>query len=379
MSRFESNLLEAINSAVSDTKRSILKLAWAAYRVRVGDIATARSVAVDIRLQYSSNYNPQVFAYINFVEGLCEFFENGIESAIPKLKRSNALSNGCPADDELPALIKAWLAGVYRNLGKWQVMADFLISAIASADRLSSEAYCRLSLVAADAFQEIESYDEATRWYASAHHHAVKLGDDAALSAVLYNRAAIRIFNARLGEVGGRQVDIAESRIALEAASAKNYTQYIKDASMQWGFDLMAGQLLILRRDYEGALDLLDSEDVRKLEHQWPAVDLVRRADVLRCRALLGQIDESEVQRQANDIWFRSDTVIGAGDRAISAFSLSMGLASFDEKTSLFFRNLACEALIAFNDERRREAVELDRFINSSETLSKPPRPESSG
>lgn len=371
MSRFESNLLEAIRAEVTELGRSVFQLAWAAYRVRIGDVSAARGVVADVRLRYSNNYNAQIFAHINFVEGLCEFFENGIDSAIPKLIRSGALANGCPAGDDLPGLVRAWLAGLHRNRGNWQSMTDFLISAAGYREGLSSEAICRLSLVAADAFQEIEAYVEAARWYGLAHQHAIASGDDAALSAILYNRAAIRIFNLRLEEVRGGQIDTFESRIALEAASAKNYTQYIRDGSMRWGFGLMTGQLLLLKFDYAQALNALDSLEVRDLEHQWPSVDLVRRADVFRCHAMLGRIDPNQIKSYADQIWSRSGSISGAGDRAIAAYSLSVGLHKFDYEVSSSFLSLAREALNSFDDDRRREAVELNRFIQSSDVLIK--------
>lgn len=379
MSRFESKLLEAIDAEVSETKRSVLQLTWAAYRVRVGDPAKARDIAANIRARYSTNYSAQVFAYINFVEGLCEFFESGIESAIPKLMRSNALSNGCPADDDLPMLVKTWLAALYRILGNWKFMADFLILAACCCDRASDEASCRLCLVTADAFQEIESYRDAVRWYSAAHRYALSAGDDAALSAILYNRAAIRIFNSRLEEIRGDQVDTTEDRIALEAASARNYTQYINDMSMRWGFDLMAGQIHLLKHNYEQALALLDSERFCNFEHQWPAVDLVRRADVFRCGAILGRIGVDDLGPYADRVWLRSGVISGSGDKAVTAYSLSMGLKSSDDNHSLRFLKIAQKALEIFDDERRRESVELDRFIRSTDAQAKFTSPISSG
>jgi hypothetical protein len=91
-------------------------------------------------------------------------------------------------------------------------------------------------------------------------------------------------------------------------------------------------------------------------------VDLVRCADVFRCRAALGQIDSHELLSHANHVWKRSESVVGFGDKAIAAYSLSVGLEKSDVEASAVFREMAFENLNVFIEERRREAVELERF-----------------
>lgn len=368
MSRFESNLLTAIDAEQDEQSQWVLRLSWAAYRVRIGDSKAARSVVSEARKRHEKNYSAQIFSHINFVEGLCEFFDNGIELAMPKLVRCNALSTGCPSSDDLPVLVKAWLAGIYRNTGNWRLMKESLIAALACHGAMSDEACCRVSLVVADAFQETESYEKAGHWYSSARFHALASGDDAALSAILYNRSAIRLFNLRIDEICGIPLGIDECRIALEAASAENYTRYIRDNSMQWGFDLMKGQLMLLKGEYANALLLLDSERVHHIGSQWPAVDLVRQADLIRCKAALGQYNLAQAEALVEQSWVGLVGKSTWGDKAVAAFSLSEGLRSVGSSVSPFYLTMAKEALEKFRGERHSESLEVEDFVRSGES-----------
>ena len=369
MSRFEARLLDAIRDEKSEAAKSVLRLVWAAYRVRIGDVLGGRAVVNQVRDICGQRYQAQIFAHINFVEGLCEYFEGGIDAALPKLLRSKALSKGCPVSDDLPVLVGGWLAAAYRNKGQWGSMAVELIEAIRLREHFSDEALCRIGLVAADAFQEVERYGDAAYWYSYVRQRALSIGDDAVLSALLYNRAAIRVFNARIAEIRDGHVDLAGTYVELEAASAKNYTLYIRDASMDWGFDLMSGQLALLKGDYESALKLLDSPKVQGLDRQWPAVDVVRRADVFRCRAMLGALEVGRATATAEAIERSIVTLSSPGDRAIALNSLLVGLEKCQVVESVGYVNLARSSLNLHADERRKESDELSKFMSASEAI----------
>lgn len=362
MSRFESKLLASIEQGGDHLEGRLAGLAWAAYRARIGDIESAKRVVAKERARDSKISEAQLFAYINYVEGLCEYFDRGIETALKKFLRASALAAGCPRNDCLPSLIFGWLAALYRSQGRWKMMVDNLLAAVEQSWKCTSEVKFRVCLVCADIQQEVGEYAAASAWYDAARGHALEIGDDAAISAMLYNRAAIRIFNARLDEVAGQSVTVADSYIALQASSAHNYTQYIRDQSMRWGFDLMEGQLHLLRGDFDGALALFESSKFDLLAADWPNVDCVRQADMFRCRAQIGQVSGFFDEHGIEALIGRIERLPAPGDRAIAIYSILTGVRLLRMGSLARLEELLRRQIDMLFDDRRGELEEYSRF-----------------
>lgn len=363
LSRFETSLSTRLQSESSELGRWIIRLRLASYLARRGDLSAARAIVSDARVEFESSSSAQVFAYINFAEAICDFIESGVRTALVKLQRSRVLCAGCVVRDELPMLVSAWFANFYRILGKWDEVGDEVRSVLGRSEVASAESLCRVSLVLADSFQEVENYTMANHWYKRAREHALKCGDDAALGALLYNKAAIRVFNSRIREASGMGVESDGCQVDIEAASAENYTQYIRDVAMPWVFDLLNGQLQLLRCDYEGALALLDSPRVQELREDWPAVDMLRRADVLRCRSKSTSIDHAAIRRDAMDIASSFSEGVGWGDIAAASYSLAVACEGLDNEVYEMCVDKLSEALTKFNIERTRESNMLAQFV----------------
>lgn len=370
MSRFESQLLVDVGKGAGRLEGQLASLAWAAYRARIGDFESAKQIVVRERSVQPSVYSAALYARINFVEGLCQYFECGPNAALEKLSRASALAIGCPEDDSLPSLIFSWLAGLHRNQGRWRAMVDSLLAAVERKSACTPEVYFRVCLVCADILQEVGFYEAASVWYAAARERALEIGDDAALSAMLYNRAAIRIFNARLDVASNVVESIEEGYIALQASSAQNYTHYIRDGSMKWGFDLMEGQLRMLHGDCEAALALLDSKGLTCLEAYWPSVDCVRQADIFRCRAQIRGLKDSFDENSIRILLDRVLSLPAAGDRAIALHSIIIGMRIRFEHLAPKVEGLLSDQLSLVVADRSQELNEFARFTHCHENPS---------
>jgi hypothetical protein len=223
-------------------------------------------------------------------------------------------------------------------------------------------------LVVADVLQEIGQYGSASKWYAAARMQALAIGDDAALSAMLYNRAAIRIFNVRLDEIAGGVINFEEEQIALQTSSAQNYTNYISDRSMRWGFDLMAGQLSMLRGDFVHALEQFESDQFSSLAAQWPGVDCVRNADIIRCRiqgeGRLKSTDLSVVE----ELLCRIDVLSAPSDRAIALYSLAIAIKPHMNDLANRIFVTANQQIELVAEDRQSELTEISRFLSEFAT-----------
>ena len=363
MSRFESRLLAEIERGDGRLDGILACLAWAAYRARIGDIESAKRVVAQERSRDSKLSEAQIFAHINYVEGLCQYFERGLDFALKKFLRASVLAAGCPQGDCLPFLIHGWLAALYRNQGRWKLMVDSLLAAADQGGNGSSEVGFRVCLVAADVLQELGVYVASSDWYDVARRHALAIGDDAAISAMLYNRAAIRVFNASLDEAAGLAVTVDDDHIALQASSAQNYTQYIHDESMRWGFDLMVGQVHMLRGDYVKALSVLESSELEVLAADWPNLDCVRQADIFRCRAQIGELTGSPVGEGVASVLSRIETLSAPGDRVIALYSVVAGMRALQMPSVTEIEEMLKQQHSLLRDDRRCQSEEFQRFI----------------
>ena len=363
MSRFEAGLSEKISELAESPARALLELRLAAYRARKGDIQTARQMVSRTRNLYEHLGSAQLMAHVNFSEAICEFFEVGTQPALIKLQRSQALSFGCPLSDDLPVLAAAWSASLNRILGDWKGLADSTNLIFAGKHRVSSEALCRLRLVAADCLQEVQDYEQAEAWYKATRRDSLVLGDDTVLGALLYNKSAIRVFNVRIDEILGKSSDLDRCSFALEAASAENLAQYMHDVSMPWVFDMLAGQLMLLQGNFTEALKRLDSAKAQDLARRWPGVDLVRRSDLVRAQSALGMLTRNQVLNEVLELKACCERETYFGDCAISAYSLAEAVGGIDQDEFGKLREIASCAVTSFLEQRGREKTVVDLLV----------------
>lgn len=369
MSRFEAGLSDRISVLSESPARALLELRLAAYLARKGDKQAARQMVSRIRNIYESLGNAQLMAHVNFAEALCEFFEIGTQPALVKLQRSQALSIGCPFEDDLPVLSAAWSASLHRILGDWKGFKDSTDLALDGRHRISSEALCRLRLVVADSLQEVQDYDRAEVWYRATRHESLALGDETVLGALLYNKSAIRVFNVRVDEVFGKKSDLDRCSLALEAASAENLAQYTHDVSMPWVFDMLAGQLMLLQGNFSEALTRLDSSNAQDLGRRWPGVDLVRRSDLLRAKSALGSLTREQVLNEVRELKAPCERETNFGDCAVSAYSLAKAVDGIDQDKFGELRYIADRAANMFQEQRLKEMMAVNILVKRLTSL----------
>jgi tetratricopeptide (TPR) repeat protein len=368
VSRFESKLIAELSGEFPATMKAITALRLAAYRARKGRLSEARELIRRVREEFSVTYDLRVFANINYAEAICEFFGGHFSAAVQKIRRSRVLCQGCTSDDDLPAIVAAWSASFSRIEQNWGEVESSIRDMLSGMVYVSSEADCRMSLVLGDCYQEVEDYTSADRYYSRARSRALSCGDDSMLGAVLYNRAAIRVFNLRLNRVLGNVSDIAGCGISVEATSAENYSQYTYDSAMPGIYDLLSAQLHLLRGEFASALERLNGSQIEELLKDWPAVEIVRQADLLRAQRALDAVSHEAARSRARELIVKFPVDSFFGDVVISAFTLSEIFVGTDE---LLRQELMQIANVAFNRHKRVRAGELD-MLTKIEALIHP-------
>jgi hypothetical protein len=355
-SRYETALLASIRSEEDLVGQSILKMKLAVYWFRRGNIEPAEALIQEVRRQFASSGSAHVFAHINFAEAIREYLVKGQRPALEKMRRSKVFATACPGDDNLSQLIAAWLASFYRvsgNWTSWREEVDFLFGRQLIP---SPELLIRCGLLFGDCYQEIEDYDTAAVWYRDVHARSIVCGDEVSLSACLYNRAAIRLFNVRILEIVGTPIDLTACKVEIEAASAINYATYVGDNSMTWASRLLSGQLHMLAGQPDDALSLFNSVPTAGLAETWPGVDLVKMADTLQCRAVLRTLNSDEIVVEAGRLGELIAAWPNDGDAALAAFSLLRSIELVSSIAKDKFRSLSQARVDRFIAQRKNQS-----------------------
>lgn len=215
-----SRLLARLDVAIAKTRDPVanacLRAERAGFLARQGRLDEARRTIDDLHARFSLRPHAAVSAWLALAEGLRDHFGALAPSARDRLQRAHALSAAAQLAP-LHALAAAWLAHMDFVQHEMTQMAGHLAEALRTAAPDHHSARSRACLVAAYAYHFAGRLDRAKPWYDRARQHALADGDDAALSALMYNRATMQGNNARLAAAFGRDDRMDHADLAREA------------------------------------------------------------------------------------------------------------------------------------------------------------------
>lgn len=287
MSRMRQDIERQITEATTDNLRWASQLRLVQYLARSGQLEKAREIASVVRHQSGTQQTVEVLALLNVAESLLAFYDGRRSLAVDKIRRAEAIGMAGGARPETMAVAFSWDAHFQRNDNRLDALTVALSHCLRYCSKDNSEAISRLSLVVADAYQQVGDTDSAGKWYRAAHAHALVCGDNSLIAALIHNRAALRLFSARVAMAAGEPPAVDDYTIALEEASARSYESLVRTHSLAWFLDLIRGQVYMLQGRYEEALALLEGERVLRCSLSWREGNAMRMADVAFCRSKL--------------------------------------------------------------------------------------------
>jgi hypothetical protein len=221
-----SPLVEKIHAKISTSSdlnvRAALVAELGCYLARTGNFESAETLRAELRVGFGDGRCIQVSIMIMCLEALLLYYRDLNPDARDRMARAHLLS-GLSRDNHLISLTSAWMAHIDFNLNNFDSMASALET---SFNALSSENYAaesRVSIVLGDAFLYAGDIDAAKLWYERGRQAALEYGDQAAIGAMVYNRAALRVAIARLADPGARTNQIDAALIRAEVLSAINF------------------------------------------------------------------------------------------------------------------------------------------------------------
>jgi tetratricopeptide (TPR) repeat protein len=261
---------------------------------RQGLTSEAAAAIESVRQAFGSELDAEVAAWLMLAEGVCHFTAGNQPAALDRIRRADGIAVAFNSSPARPTCA-AWHAHIEFNLSNFDEMHRHLQRALEEADPSDHQALSRASLVMADAYHYSGHFSLARPWYDATRNHASAEGDEATISAMLYNVAAFRAANVLLADALGECIPDEAHRAKLEASSAANYDNAVGTRSFESLTVLLSGQLLLVdKREGEAFLRL------RSIEPYSLPIRLrsVLLCDLALCAARLGRLDDARTYSQ---------------------------------------------------------------------------------
>ncbi len=309
-SPYEKSIRERLEAEGDPVKRAILVAEQAGYLARTGQFAQAEATLAEVRRHFGDGRSGHVAVMLMCAEGLLAYFRDLDPQSYDRLARAQLLSIAAK-NASLSALTSAWLAHIAFNLHRHDDMARAVRTCMQTLTADDLQAKCRISLTLGDAFLVLDEEAIARRWYAEARELAVRLGDHSALSALIYNQAALAVFNCRLGSLD-RAIETQLVRdVASKVRSATNFQGLAQLRSLQHLLDDAQASILILEGRFDEALRQIERVLGASIPISPSGHTVTALCDMAMCYASMGrrddfnrtisEIDMSELERRTAD------------------------------------------------------------------------------
>lgn len=286
----KSRFLNSLESQIARSSGIVtpqLRAERAAYFARAGQVDEALEELASIRRECSTLSDSRLSAILNFAEGLCHYYNDFSPVAWDRFKRARALAQmGGHTDVAGRAL--SWLSLLAYSAHRPDEMCRYIDDCVDELRCRDSTALARTSLTIAMALHAANRFDLAMRWYRRAHLFAVDTRDEAMISAMLHNMAALWLTNSRNAALGGPPSSDRSRQALLGAISSFNFDDLVESTALGVLKPLLEAQLCSLESDFPRAVELYNkSEEEFPVEavHNWASWMV---ADRVWCRLQCG-------------------------------------------------------------------------------------------
>lgn len=364
MSRLERHLNDRIEAATDPVDAAISQVRLAMLLARRSDFPTAKDLLEAVRANHRVSNSPTVYAYVSLAEAMISGFSRGPHWAFDRLRRARLLAANLHAQDGVRCLVDSWIASFSRATYD----EDELRRALLGASRHRNddhETASRFYLVLADASQEVGLNERARSAYEACRVHAVSLGDDLTISAMLHNRASIHVYNLRIARALRESVNLPASLVDVEAQSAIAYANLVDDSTYGFALDLSSVHVLMLREAWSDAMGALKKTMRSDVLGDWPSPSFVGQADMLLCRSKCGQL-EADVRLEVENLWDRyRDRLVPPG--ALLGIATLRECLSAAEDSSEMIDDGFGEAVESYKVWKRNRILMLEELRAQSE------------
>lgn len=266
--------------------------AKSSYLARIGQFDAAAKLISLLRVHFGDGRSGHVSSLIMIAEALLLHYRDLSPAALDRVMRAQALGLAMK-DRRVAALSSAWKAYLEFELSRFESMGKSLRLALDNAEENSHDVLSRVSIVLNNGFLFGGDRRSAQKWFMRGHEHALQDGDQAAIEALLYNRAAFGIARLRVqacfGELEKDDVSLARTEIS----SAKNLQELILISALTSFVHLCDVRLMIIEERHEAAVDKLRALRDAATSSQYNFVATFINVEIAYCLMRLGRIDDA--------------------------------------------------------------------------------------
>lgn len=225
----------------------------AAYLARAGRVSEAKAEIASIRADGLLFADSRASSLLNLAEGLCQYYgEMRPLVAEDRFARARAIAQvGGHPDLEGRAL--SWLGLIQYGRYRFDAMCrtvDECVEKLACGD---SMALARTSLTIAISIHLANRFDLAMPWYRRTHLFATERRDEAMISAMLHNMAALWLSNCRNAQLGGPATTDTSRQALAGALSSFNFDGLAGVSALEVLTPLLDAQISSLEMNYQRA------------------------------------------------------------------------------------------------------------------------------
>lgn len=314
-SRLLKQLEKSIATAVSPMAAAGARAKRAMLLARHGALSEAREALTALHQLSFQHPHPEIGAWLHLAEGLMSYYNGlAVQSAQERIQRALAIAGDTPALLELRVLATAWLAQLAFIRHD---PADLMVQAgrcLADAQPDHHVAHARVSMALGLAWHYAGDGETAQRWYLNARRHAAAEGDDATLSALMFNMAGMRAAHLRRESLAGLQPRGPE--LLLSVDSVRHYDQAVGASIMNDLTPVLRAQVLTVQGAFDEARQLYEQHLPQAMSLGLERLGSSLLSDLAWCRANCGQHEHA--LRQAREAEIELDPDCELDDRAIT-------------------------------------------------------------
>lgn len=256
MSQLLLRIDELLLVETNPTQRAELIARQAGYMARVGRFEEARSKIAELRSVFADGRSGRVTAFIMLAEGLVIHYEQLGSTAADRIARAQLLGQAM-RDREVVAITSAWRAHLEFEESKFELTARSLRLALQNAESDDHATRARCAIVLFNAFALCGQRKQSQSWFLTGRDHALSMGDQASLDALLHSKAVFGVAWLRSQTCKGI-VDAGSLNMArTEISSARNLQNLTRVEAHANYINLCDARLQIMEGKFQSAKDLL--------------------------------------------------------------------------------------------------------------------------
>lgn len=241
-----------LTSLLKEAARANDRVVWAkaicraaTHQARSGRMSEAMASIAEVRRIFGPGLHPEVASWLMLSEGVVSWCKLDFETSYGRILRAHALANAFKTDDATAACA-AWLAMHDWNTNHFERMAARLTQALSLSVEDDHATRCRVALSLVCAFMFAGDVEQAQLWFESGRRHAVAIGDEASLNAMLFNVAIFRLAKIRLDDAFNSGSRSERKRAQMEVSSAAALDLYL-DSNLHpaWRYIMVGRQQLL--------------------------------------------------------------------------------------------------------------------------------------